>query len=96
MGLFSKLFGGASDDDIMPSSDPVDHNGFLIYPEPSKGEGGFRIGARIEKTIDGVLKSHTMIRVDTLQSQEEATDASVHKAQLFIDQMAEKIFVDDE
>lgn len=87
--MFSKLFGGKSKPEEVK---PVDHEGFLIYPEPEKVGAHFRIGARIEKEINGEIKSHMMIRVDTLQTKEEAITASIGKAQLMIQQQGDGIF----
>ncbi|MCK8484868.1 HlyU family transcriptional regulator [Aliiroseovarius sp. S2029] len=96
MSLLSKLFGGGSASAQAGSAtarpDPVMHDGFAIYPEPAKDTGGYRIGARIEKQIDGELKSRMMIRADVLGSQEAATSESLRKARIYIDQMGERIF----
>jgi hypothetical protein len=54
--------------------------------------GSWRIGARIEKEIDGEIKSHRMIRADTLQSFEDAVKASLNKAQMLVDQQGDQIF----
>ena len=91
MSLFAKLFGGGSKTPETPP-EPEMHNGFAIYPEPAKGTGGYRIGARIEKEIDGELKSHQMLRADVLGSEEDAKAESLRKAKIFIDQMGERIF----
>ena len=88
MSILSKLFGGGS----QPKVEPVDHEGFLIYPEPQKVGAQFRICARIEKEIDGELKSHTMIRVDTLQTKEDAEAASIGKAQQMIKEQGNRMF----
>ena len=54
MSLFKKLFGGGSGAGAAKSDpEPEDYNGFLIYPQPDKQSGGYRIGARIEKEIGG-------------------------------------------
>ena len=87
MPILSKLFGGAKS-----APDPVDHKGFRIVPDPVSDNGGFRIGARIEKEIDGQTKTHRMIRADTYQSPDTATEASISKAKMLIDQQGEAIF----
>lgn len=89
MSLFSKLFGGGS---APPKVQPVHHEGFVIYPEPIKETGAFRVAARIEKEIAGEVKVHEMIRADTYQSEEAATEGSVFKARQMIDQMGDRIF----
>ncbi|WP_417269477.1 HlyU family transcriptional regulator [Celeribacter sp.] len=93
MAFLSKLFGSKS----APKSkskdvEPEVYKGFLIYPEPMRAEGGYRIAARIEKVIAGETKVHNLVRADTLSSEEDARQASLHKAQIFIDQMGDGIF----
>ncbi len=87
MSLLSKLFGGSAKD-----PEPVTHNGYRIFPEPVKEDGGYRIAARIEKDVDGQVKTHMMIRADTYSAPDTAMDASVDKAKQVIDQLGDKIF----
>ncbi|MEQ8367742.1 MAG: HlyU family transcriptional regulator [Roseicyclus sp.] len=89
MSLLSKLFRGGA---AKPAPEPELHHDFRIFPEPQSGQGGFRIGARIEKDIDGEVKTHHMIRADTCQSVEEAERVSLLKARMLIDQQGEDIF----
>lgn len=91
MSLFSKLFGGGAGAKSSGPT-PVEYAGFNIFPEPVSGPGGFRIGARIEKTEDGETKSHLMIRADVINSEKDAIDASVNKAKQMIDQQGDAIF----
>lgn len=95
MSLFGKLFGGKANTNSAPKAETKPElyaNDFLIYPEPIKEASGYRIAARIEKEIDGEMKSHLMIRADTIASEEDAIVATVQKAQIFIDQMGEAMF----
>lgn len=92
MSLFSKLFGGGGGG--KPAPEPEDYNGYLIYPEPASADGGYRLGARIEKEIDGETRTHVMLRADTIQSLEEAEQFSIRKAKQMIDQQGEDIFRD--
>jgi len=56
MSIFGKLFGGGGS---TPNEvEPVEYNGFKIVPEPMKEGGTYRIAARIEKEIDGEVKTH--------------------------------------
>ena len=89
MSLLSKLFGGGSGP---AKAEPEIHNGFRIFPEPASEGGGYRIGARIEKDVDGETKVHMMIRADTYQSKDTAIEASLTKAKLLIDQQGDAIF----
>ena len=89
MSLLKKLFGGS---EPPKGPEPVTYNGFTIVPEPMKEPDGYRIAARIEKEIDGELKSHHLIRADMLHTAEQAAEASVLKAKSMIDQMGDRIF----
>jgi hypothetical protein len=91
MSLLSKLFGGKSK--AKPKDiDPEHYKEFLIFPDPVRADGGFRIAARIEKEIAGEVKVHNLMRVDTLPSEDEANQASINKAKVFIDQMGDRVF----
>jgi len=87
MSWFSKMFGGGK-----PEPEPVVHKGFRIIPAPETGQGGFRVGARIEFDADGETRTHLMIRADVCQSAEEAERVSVLQAKRLIDQLADGIF----
>lgn len=89
MSLFKKLFGGSDS----PSEPQVElYEGFRIIPDPIKESGGYRLAARIEKEIDGEVKTHDMVRADVCHSAQEAADAAIFKARSLIDQMGERIF----
>jgi hypothetical protein len=90
MSLLSRLFGGASAP--KPQPEPEHYKDFRIFVEPEKAAGGFRIGARIEKEIDGELRSHRLIRADTFDSAETANEMTLAKARLLIDQQGDTLF----
>lgn len=92
MSLFSKLFGGGGGGAAKSEATPEEHDGYQIYVEPMSESGGYRVAARIEKEIDGTLKSHHMIRADTCQSLEEAERITLFKAKQVIDQQGDAIF----
>ncbi len=88
MSLFSKLFGGGS----KPGPDPVQYEGFDIFPDPMPEGGKFRLSARIEKTLDGERKTHRVIRADVFESREQADSVSLAKAKQVIDEQGDKLF----
>ena len=90
MSLFKRLFGGGGDPPA--EAEPVDYQGYRIFPRPVPDAGGYRIAARIEKEIDGALKTHDLIRADVCSSLDEATALSVAKARQMIDQMGKALF----
>lgn len=90
MSLLSRLFG--SKNGKSPAATSVEYKGFQIKPEPMKESQGFRLCATIEKEVDGVLKTHRLIRADTIADFEQCNDASVAKVKQMIDQMGERLF----
>ncbi len=90
MSLLSRLFGGGSAP--KPDAEPETYEGYRIFPDPLKEPGGFRVRARIEKEIDGEVKSHQLIRADVCTSEDQAREISIAKAQSMIDQMGESLF----
>ena len=91
MGLFSRLFGKKTAK-AEPVVEPVEYKGFLIFQEAIAESGQYRIAGRIEKEIDGELKTHRFIRSDVLSSRSDADEFMLKKAQMFIDQMGTNIF----
>ncbi len=91
MGFFSKLFGGSSN---KPAKEvqPIEYNGFLIYPDSIRENGQYRVAGKITKNFSDEVKSHQFIRSDVVASEQDANDLMVTKAQMLIDQMGERIF----
>ncbi len=92
MGFFSRLFGGSEKAAEVKTVEAVEYNGFQIYPESIAEGGQFRIAGRIEKILDGEVKSHRFIRSDLLGTEDDANQLMLKKSQMFIDQMGDKIF----
>jgi hypothetical protein len=93
MSLLSRLFG--SKDSVAseaPAAASEEYAGYRVTPEPVADGGKWRIGARIEREVEGQMRSHMMIRADTLESQDAAVEASLAKARMLIDQQGDRIF----
>jgi hypothetical protein len=90
MSWFSRLFNGSSAE--KPEAEPVFHDGFRIFVEPIKESAGFRVAARIEKEIGGEVRTHRMVRADTLSTAEAAAEMTLRKAKSLIDQQGDSIF----
>ena len=90
MSILSRIFGSKSKSANVIHA--IDYKGYAITPNPQKEAGGFRIGALITKTVDGVDKSHQLIRADIVGAKDAADDASIAKAKVMIDQSGEAIF----
>ncbi|MCQ1060222.1 HlyU family transcriptional regulator [Photobacterium sp. DNB23_23_1] len=92
MGFFSKLFGFSKQDTTEADVEPIEYNGYLIYPEPKAEGGQFRIAGRICKQFDDEVKTHVFVRSDLLSSKADAESFMINKAQMFIDQTGDKMF----
>lgn len=90
MSLLSRLFGGGGPKE--PRHAAETHKGFTITPDPMRDGPRFRIRAHVTKEVGGAAKSHTLIRADTLESEEAAVAASVGKARQLIDEQGERLF----
>ncbi len=90
MSILSKLFGGG--EPPRPSGPDETYQDFRIFAEPGREGSRFRVGARIEKDIDGETKTHTLIRADVLESRDLAVEVSVAKAKQVIDEQGDRLF----
>lgn len=88
MSLLKKLFGGGGGGDAAPTQKSVTYKDFTITPAPIREGTTWRIAATIEK--DG--RTHRLIRADTLQDLDAATEATTAKARQVIDEQGERIF----
>ncbi|SFG15476.1 hypothetical protein SAMN04488020_101337 [Palleronia marisminoris] len=91
MSILSKLF-GRSGDKSAPEEESVSYKGFKIRPAPIVEGSEYRLGAWIEKDIDGELRTHHLVRADMTTSRETAVDAAIAKAKLVIDEQGERLF----
>ena len=91
MSLFSRLFGGKSNEASKPSAS-VEYEGFRITPEPMKEAQGYRLCAVIDKEVAGEAKTHRLVRADTIADIDVCREASIAKAKQMIDQMGDRLF----
>jgi hypothetical protein len=92
MGLLSRLFGGGAKEAPAVAREAIEHNGFLIYPEPIRQGGQFLTAGTIAKDYPDGRKEHRFIRADTHGSAEDASRLMVQKAQRLIDEMGDRLF----
>lgn len=90
MSWFSRLFDGSPSE--THEVEPVLYEGFRIFMGPIKESAGYRVAARIEKEIGGEVRTHRMVRADTLSTAEAAAEMTLRKAKSLIDQQGESIF----
>ncbi len=94
MSILSRLFGrsDAPKAQLAPASEPVSYKDFTIFVEPIKEGARYRVAARIEKEVDGEMRSHQLIRADTCESADAAAELTMSKARQMIDQLGNGIF----
>lgn len=94
MSLLSRLFGGRPGPDAkpQPEREPEDYKGYAIQPEPIREGSHWRVAARIEREVEGEVKSHHLIRADMLGDPDAAVAESVRKAKQMIDEQGDRIF----
>ena len=91
MPFWSRFFGGKPAKE--PASVPAEeHKGFRITPNPIREGSHYRIAARIEKEVAGVLRVHDLVRADTVATLDEARALSLAKARQVIDEQGERLF----
>lgn len=94
MSFLKKLFGGGeSTPNHSKAAVSVDYKGYKITSAPMKDGSQFRLAGTIAKEIDGVEKSHMLIRADTFASLESAEEATLRKARYVIDEQGDAIFI---
>ena len=90
MPFWERLFGKGSAE--APAATFEEHKGFRITPKPIRDGGQYRVAARIEKEVEGVLRVHELVRADTIASLDEARTLSVAKARQMIDEQGDALF----
>ena len=89
MGFFYKIksafISEKAEDTGIPSED---YKGYSITPTPLSEGGSFKVSGIITKGE----KSHTFIRADSIQNEEECVKETLRKAKLTIDQLGDGIF----
>ena len=91
MSLLSKLMGGGRGGPA-PEPEPEVYKDCRIFAEPANEGGKYRLGARIEKDMDGETKTHTLIRADIFEDRAAAESAALVKARPVIDEQGDRLF----
>ena len=90
MSFLKKLFSRSATADTLPQGE--EFKGFMIFATPIRDGKCYRIGARIEKEVDGTVQVHQLIRADVLQDEQDACAASVAKAKQMINEQGVGLF----
>ncbi len=90
--FFKSLTGtGKSGEQSFNETEAVEYKGFHIAPAPMKDASGWRVAAVIYKEIGGERCTHHLIRADVFSDRDFASELSIRKAKMVIDDRGEKI-----
>lgn len=90
--FFKGLTGtGKSGEPAYKEAEAVEYKGFHIAPAPMKDPSGWRVAAVIYKEIEGERCTHHLIRADVFSDRDFASELSIRKAKMVIDDRGEKI-----
>ncbi|WP_458791021.1 HlyU family transcriptional regulator [Yoonia sp. MH D7] len=87
MSLFNRLFGSKPAEDLSET-----YNGLRIIVAPMPEGSKFRLAARIEKDVDGIVQVYQVIRADTFGDLTQAQAVSLAKAKQVIDEQGKSLF----
>jgi hypothetical protein len=91
MSFWKNLFGGGEAKQAAPEPGE-EYKGFTIRPTPMAVGSEFQLSGRIEKEVDGELKTYDFVRADRMSSREDAVTLALSKARQIIDEQGEKVF----
>ena len=93
MSFLKKLFGGGQATEAKPTgpAKTIEHNGFTIHATPYQEGGQWQLCGVVEKTIEGELKSHRVVRADRFPGKDEAVDFTLVKGQQLVHQAGESV-----
>jgi hypothetical protein len=94
VSFWKKLFGGsdgaASGGEQL--GDAESYKGFTIRPRVMMAGSEFQLAGRIEKEIDGELKSYDFVRADRFGSRDDMQAMALSKGRQIIDEQGASLF----
>lgn len=91
MPFFKKLFGSGGGEKS-PTVEPESYEGYTITPTPIREGSTYRVSARIEKELEGEMRTHVLVRADTIGDLKQAEATSIAKAKQMINEQGDRIF----
>lgn len=94
MSFWKNLFGGGGGDEpkAAAQSPGEEYKGFTIRPALMPVGSEFQLAGRIEKEIDGQLRSYEFVRADRMSSRQDAETLALSKARQIIDEQGVSLF----
>jgi hypothetical protein len=94
MSFWKNLFGGGEAKQAAPEPGE-EYKGFTIRPTPMPVGSEYRLSGRIEKEIDGTLKTYDFVRADRMSSRDDAISFALAKGRQIIDEQGVGLFKQD-
>jgi len=91
MSFLKNLFGGGTSSPPAPPPGE-DYKGYIIRATPLPVGSEFQLAGRIEKEVDGELRTHEFVRADRLPSRDEAVSFALSKGRQIIDEQGGDLF----
>lgn len=93
MSFWKNLFGGGGGEPRQEAPAPgEEYNGFTIRATPMSVGSEFQLAGRIEREIDGELKTYDFVRADRMSSRDDAVALAVSKGRQIIDEQGVGLF----
>ena len=93
MSFWKNLFGGGGGEPKAAAQEPgEEYKGFIIRPTPMPVGSEYQLSGRIEKEIDGELKTYDFVRADRISSRDEAISFALAKGRQIVDEQGVGVF----
>ena len=91
MSFWKNLFGGGEPKQAVPEPGE-EYKGFTIRATPMPVGSEFQRAGRIEKDVDGTVKTYDFVRADRMSSRDDAVAMAVAKGRQIIDEQGVSLF----
>ena len=93
MSFWKNLFGGGGGEPKAAAPSPgEEYKGFIIRAALKPMGSEYQLAGRIEKEIDGEIKTYEFVRADRMSSREDGEMLALSKARQIIDEQGASLF----
>ena len=92
MSFWKNLFGGCGEARQAAPEPGEEYKGFTIRPTPMSVGSEYQLAGRIEKDVDGELKTYDFVRADRMSSRDDAVALALSKGKQIIDEQGVSLF----
>ncbi len=92
MSFWKNLFGGGGEEKPAAAPAGEEYKGYTIRATPMSVGSEYQLSGRIEKEVDGELKTYDFVRADRMSSRDDAVALAVAKGRQIIDEQGVSLF----